>query len=91
MFFSQHVTVQYVPEQALKDRLNGFRVLFLLNILCAVFRNGFQGSHQHILWHTRVFSSRGFDRNVVHPRCGLVGAGRPHLRDAGWGGECMFH
>lgn len=61
-----------------------------MDVLCAAFRNGFQGSHQHVLWHTRVFSSGGVNWNVVHPRRGLVGPGRPHLWDAGWRGEHVF-
>lgn len=61
----------------------------VLNLLCFVFRNGFPRPYQHVLWHARVFSSRGFDWNVVHPRCGLVGTGRSHLWDAGWRGACL--
>lgn len=51
------------------------------------FRNGLPGPHQHVLRHAGVFGSRGFDRDVVHPRRGLVGTGRPHIRDAGRRGE----
>lgn len=53
-----------------------------------VFRNGISGSHQHLLWHTGVSGSGGVNRDVVHSRGRLVGARRPHLRDARRRGMC---
>ena len=47
--------------------------------VCTVCRDGPRGSHLDILRHTRVPGSRGADGQQLHPQCGLVGAGGPHL------------
>lgn len=49
-------------------------------------RHGFWGQDQYILWDPWVSRPGGADRHVVHQSCGLVGARRSCLWDAGrWG------
>lgn len=52
-----------------------------------VFRNGFWGPNQHILWDSRVFGPGSPDRYIVHPGSRLVGTGGPYLWDACGRGE----
>lgn len=46
-------------------------------------RNGLWGPDQHILRDSRVFGPRGPDWYLLHQSSRLVGAGGPHLWDAG--------
>lgn len=56
------------------------QTLFFCLVFCfRVFRNGFWGPDQHILWDSRVFGPRSPDRYIVHPSRRLVGAGGPYL------------
>lgn len=49
-------------------------------------RHGLWGQDQYILWDPWVSRPGGADRHVVHQSCGLVGARRSCLWDAGrWG------
>lgn len=83
--------ISVFPNRRNRDCFPGIGLLLKCVCVCVALRNGLQGPHQHVLWHAGVSSTWGFDRNVVHSRCGLVGAGRPHLWDAGWGGQCSFN
>lgn len=61
---------------------------FFCFVFCfRVFRNGFWGPDQHILWDSRVFGPRSPDRYIVHPSRRLVGTGGPYLWDACGRGE----